>query len=246
MLEFEGVSFRYRRNRPVLADLDVNFQTGVTVLLGPNGAGKSTLLSLAASAYRPRAGTVRWNGLQSGCRQDLGAYRSQVGWVPQQIEPVRSLTVREQIAFAGWLKGSTRAAAWAQAGPAMADVNLTTHGDRQVRELSGGQLRRLGIAQALVHGAQLLLLDEPTAGLDPAQRGSFRALVSRISAHSDVVISTHQTEDLVDIADHVVVMSGGEAAFTGSVADFLARAPHESRPHARAEAAYRSVLGDAE
>ncbi|GGZ35704.1 ABC transporter ATP-binding protein [Streptomyces inusitatus] len=241
-LRYTDCTFGYRARTPVLDSLTLELPTGHTVLLGPNGAGKSTLLSLGASALAPKTGRVGWGSLDSARSRDRGEYRRRVGWLPQRIEPVPGLTVREQAAYAGWLKGLSKRRAWDRAVRALDRVRLSELADRRSHELSGGQLRRLGIAQALVHRAELILLDEPTAGLDPVQRGVFRDLVGELSGTAQVIVSTHQTEDLADVYEAVVVLDRGAPVFRGAIGDFLSLAPPEVAAERRAEAAYRGLV----
>jgi ABC-type multidrug transport system ATPase subunit len=242
-LNFSQCVFGYRRGRKVLDGLDLSFDIGYTVLLGPNGAGKSTLLSLGASVYVPQAGAVRVAGLSSRDRKVRAEYRRRVAWLPQVVLPVPGLRAREQVAYAGWLKGLSRTQAWDRAEGALARVDLSTMADTPVRALSGGQLRRVGIAQALVHDARVILMDEPTAGLDPQQRKMFRDVLGGLPEGVDVVVSTHQTEDLTDSYRWVVVLDRGQARFQGEVAGFLALAGTDVEPSRRAEAAYLQLVG---
>ncbi|MFI2211255.1 ATP-binding cassette domain-containing protein [Streptomyces sp. NPDC020141] len=241
LLRYTDCTFGYRARTSVLDSLTLEFPSGHTALLGPNGAGKSTLLSLGASARTPRTGRVTWGSLDSARSRDRGEYRRRIGWLPQRIEPVPGLTVREQAAYAGWLKGLSKRRAWDGAAQALDRVRLTELADRRSHQLSGGQLRRLGIAQALVHRAELILLDEPTAGLDPVQRGVFRELVSELSGTTRMIVSTHQTEDLADVYEAVVVLDRGAPAFQGTIGDFLSLAP-AAPAERRAETAYRGLV----
>ncbi|WP_308217128.1 ATP-binding cassette domain-containing protein [Streptomyces noursei] len=228
---------------PVLDDLSFEFPTGRTVLLGPNGAGKSTLLSLGASVRMPTSGTVTLGRLDIVRRRDRTRYRRHVGWLPQNVSPVPGLTVREQAAYGGWLKGLSRREAWDRSAKALGRVRLTQLAERRSHELSGGQLRRLGLAQTLIHDARVVLLDEPTAGLDPTQRRVFRDLVGELADDVSFIVSTHQTEDLADLYATVVVFDGGRALFHGSVAEFLRRAPCQVPAERRAEWAYHELVG---
>ncbi|MYW04920.1 ATP-binding cassette domain-containing protein [Streptomyces sp. SID3343] len=239
---FADCEFRYRRGRPLLEGLTLSFSRGRTVLLGPNGAGKSTLLGLAASVLLPRAGTVELGRLCTARRKDLSGYRRRVGWLPQQVAAVPGLRAREQVAYAGWLKGLSRADAWERADTALARVGLQTLAAHKSSRLSGGQLRRVGIAQCLVHDAEVLLMDEPTAGLDPVQRQVFRDLLADLDDRVDVIVSTHQTEDIDASYEHVVVLDDGRPRFQGSVGDFLALSPDTVPSQRRAEAAYASTI----
>lgn len=249
-LRFDSVNFSYESGRPwarthtrVFHDFTWELPQGRTVLLGPNGAGKSTLLALGASALMPNAGTVWANGHISARRGDQSAFRRVVGWMPQQVRPINGLSCHEQVAYAGWLKGLSREAAEAHAITALERVDLRADASRRSTELSGGQLRRLGLAQAIVHRAEVLLLDEPTAGLDPKQRARFRDVLRDVSSETPVLVSTHQVDDLTDLFDTVVVLDHGAIRFSGTPAQFMALAPKGS-PHP-AEAAYGAlIVGD--
>jgi ABC-2 type transport system ATP-binding protein len=236
-LELTGVTFRYGRGPLVLRSLDFSFPAGATLLLGPNGAGKSTLLGLAASALRPRSGRVALGDLEAA-GSSLAAFRRRVSWMPQRIEPFPGLTVREQVAYVGWLKGMSRREAWKRSLPALEKVGLGGFEERSPRRLSGGELHRLGLAQTLVHDAEWILMDEPTAGLDPAQRERFHSVVARVRGKVNVVISTHQTEDIDANYDSVVVLGAGEIRFAGPPRRFLALAPD-----GRVASAYGRALG---
>ena len=180
-LVFDDITFRYRaRQQPILDAFSWSLPSGRTVLLGPNGAGKSTLLSIAADALRPARGWVRLGELTPARRPDRAAYRRAVGWMPQFVHAVPGLTVQEQVAYAAWLKGIGQRQAWSAAARAIERAGLTEIAGQMASTLSGGQLRRLGLAQVLAHDAAVLLLDEPTAGLDPAQRGRFRDLLAAL------------------------------------------------------------------
>ena len=249
-LRFEGVTFAYgagglRRGAGtrVFDNFSWEVPAGRTVVLGPNGAGKSTLIGLGASALMPSAGAVRMGSLSSSTGRERSPFRRAVGWMPQQVRPIAGLTCREQVAYAGWLKGLDRRAAREAASVALDQVDLASEADRRTSQLSGGQLRRVGLAQSLVHRADVLLLDEPTAGLDPNQRARFREVLRDISRDVPVLVSTHQVDDLTDLFDTVVVMDRGRLRFSGTPAEFMALAP-EGSSHP-AEAAYGAlVAGD--
>ncbi|MGC3000680.1 ABC transporter ATP-binding protein [Streptomyces sp. G35A] len=238
-IRLESCTFGYgRSNRPILTDLTYTVPDGFTVLLGPNGAGKSTLLKLASGLHQPRAGSVRMGRLASR----NSAFLKQVAWMPQTITPMTGLTAREQVAYTGWLKGMAKADAWDAALTALSRVDMAERADTKAKQLSGGQLRRVGVASALVHGASVLLLDEPTAGMDPTQRRVFRDLiVSLATTEVRVLMSTHDIADLAEEADHVTVLQNGRIAFTGPTPEFLAHAPYDTPQARRAETAYATV-----
>ncbi|ANW18897.1 ATP-binding cassette domain-containing protein [Streptomyces clavuligerus] len=239
-LELSSCTYAYgRRKAAVLTDFSYRLPPGLTVLLGPNGAGKSTVLKLGASVARPHRGDVRFGTTPSTAK----AFRKAVAWMPQDIVAMPGMTAREYVAYAGWLKGMSRADAWCRARRALARVELTDRSDSRTNDLSGGQLRRVGVAAALVHDAQILLLDEPTAGMDPRQRRVFRDLLGRLTDEVSVLMSTHDVADLAEEADHVTVLAGGRVLHSGTTDTFLAHAPQDTPPGRLAEAAYTELLG---
>ncbi|MEU0956524.1 ATP-binding cassette domain-containing protein [Streptomyces niveus] len=243
VLKLSGINFGYNRKRWVFSDFSLTITERATVLLGPNGAGKSTLMALAATHHRPRQGRITWRDIASDRRSGRARYVRAVAWLPQNIVAIPGLTVREQVAYSGWLKGMSRRAAWDASSDALARTQLAALGDRKSHQLSGGQMRRMGIAGALTHHSELILLDEPTAGLDPTQRGVFRDLLERLSADVHVLVSTHQTEDLSDSYTQVVVLDQGAVRFQGTPEAFYALAGnHGALPRERAEAAYAQVV----
>ncbi|MEU1519570.1 ATP-binding cassette domain-containing protein [Streptomyces sp. NPDC005811] len=239
-LTFDSCTYRYRRwKAPIFRDFNYEVSGGLTILLGPNGAGKSTMLKMAASVILPQGGEVSFDGISTARKE----YRSTVGWMPQGITPMSTLTAREYVAYIGWLKGMNRRAAWDKAMHALSRVEMAKMADVKSNQLSGGQLRRVGLAASLAHSAKLLLLDEPTAGLDPYQRRVFRNILNEVSGESQILLSTHDVSDLAEEADHVSVMESGRMLYHGETRSFLAHAPAEAPAGRVAEAAYTEVLG---
>ncbi len=224
-IQVDRVRFSYQRGREALSDITCEFSQGATVLLGPNGAGKSTLLALAGGVLKPSSGRIRLltggQALTSGCR----AYRGRTAWLPQDFTPVRGLTLEEHVAYAGWLKGMRSVAARKAAGDALDAVGLGRLATSSVSSLSGGQTKRLGIAGALVHDADVVLLDEPFAGLDPRQQARLVDVIAELGRERAVVVSTHQTEDVGEIYTSVVVVERGRILFDGSLSEFAGRSP---------------------
>ncbi|TXS52274.1 ABC transporter ATP-binding protein [Streptomyces sp. t39] len=241
-IELDAVSYAYgRRSRSILSVFSYTVPDGFTILLGPNGAGKTTALKLAAGVHQPDQGTVRFGPLAS----DSKAFRTKVAWMPQTVTAMTGLTAREQVSYTGWLKGMSRRAAWDASLGALERVRMTEHADTRTKRLSGGQLRRVGVASALVHGAEVLLLDEPTAGMDPTQRRVFRDLVLGLASRDiRVLLSTHDVADLAEEAHHVTTLARGTITFSGSAAAFLAHAPDSAPAARRAEAAYTALTED--
>jgi ABC-type multidrug transport system ATPase subunit len=220
-VRIDELGFGYRRGHPVFSGLSTAFPAGASVLLGPNGAGKSTLLGLVADTLRPSSGTIGIEGLgDAGERGNRRRYRRAVAWLPQRSGAFPGLTAREHVAYCGWLKGLARRDAWDRSVAALESVDLAGRADVRAAALSGGQIRRLGVAGALVSGAQWILLDEPTAGLDPAQRARFAQVIQNLPTGVSVVVSTHQTEDIAATYDHVTVLVDGQVPFAGAVRAF--------------------------
>ncbi|MFI2227019.1 ATP-binding cassette domain-containing protein [Streptomyces fradiae] len=223
----EGATVRYK-TVVALDGVSAEFRPGTTALLGPNGAGKTTLLSLLSTARRPHEGTVSLLGEPVGGRARVRAVRARVGVLPQSFGYYPRFTVREFVEYAAWLRKVPRARRADRTREALRLVELEKHADRRMGELSGGMLRRAGIAQAVVNEPALLLLDEPTVGLDPAQRVGFRALIKDLGERSAVVMSTHLAEDVAHVCDRVHVLLDGRVRFTGSLTDLCARGPARS------------------
>ncbi|WP_103501107.1 MULTISPECIES: ATP-binding cassette domain-containing protein [unclassified Streptomyces] len=242
-ITFDACTFGYRRGRPVFDGLSVELPHGSVVLLGPNGAGKSTLMSLAATASRPWSGRLRLGTLDAADRGQRRAWRRRVSWLPQSTAPYPGLTVREQVAHSGWLKGMSRSDAWEASERSLRRVGLADLAERSGSHLSGGQLRRAGIAQALVHDADVILMDEPSAGLDPVQYGTLRELLRTMADDVTFVVSTHDSRDLAETYSQVLVLTEGTVRFQGTVTEFLALAPGEGEELRRAESAYRGLVG---
>ncbi|MFV0633796.1 ABC transporter ATP-binding protein [Demequina sp.] len=190
-----------------LGPLSVELENGVTALLGENGAGKTTLMRAMVGVLRPDGGSVDWR---------LGAPKGGAGYLPQEFAPWGRFTAHEYLEFVAWAR-STRADPIEPRAidTALASVGLTELAHRRVRELSGGMVRRLGIAQSLIGSTSGLVLDEPTVGLDPMQRRGVRELIRELGAERMVLVSTHLVEDVVAIADRLLVLHHGEQVYLG-------------------------------
>ncbi len=175
-----GVSVRYGPTT-ALDDVSLEFPPGVTGLLGPNGAGKSTLLSLLSTARRPRTGSVTLLGEDASGRARVQRLRRRIGVLPQSFGFYPRFTVLEFTEYAAWLRKVPAAQRRERAVEALSLVQMEKYTGRRMGALSGGMLRRVGIAQAMVNEPSLVLLDEPTVGLDPAQRVGFRSLIKDLA-----------------------------------------------------------------
>jgi len=200
-----------------LDDVSLEIGTGVTGFLGPNGAGKTTLLRCLATALAADRGRLRILGLDPAVPAERTALRRRIGYLPQNPGLYPQFTAYDLLDYVGVLKEITdRRRRRAEVRRVLDEVELTDRATTKVRKLSGGMRQRLGLAQALLGEPELLILDEPTVGLDPEQRMLFRALVSRIGESRTVLLSTHQTEDVGAVCERVVVMNGGRTIFDAS------------------------------
>jgi ABC-2 type transport system ATP-binding protein len=206
--------------RVAIRGLDLDFLPGVTALLGRNGAGKSTLMRALATVAPADAGEVRVFGDAMATSKARLAYRRQLGWLPQQFNVPLTSTLRAYLQYVAWLKKVPARRRRGAASDAAESVGLHDRMDSRLGTLSGGMLRRAGLGQAIVNRPGILLLDEPTAGLDPQQRSDFALLVRRCAESTVVVLATHLLEDVALTADRVAVLTDGELAFDGSFEDF--------------------------
>ncbi|MEU8080780.1 ATP-binding cassette domain-containing protein [Catellatospora citrea] len=222
-VQAHGLKLRAGR-RTAVDGIDLRLGTGVHGLLGPNGAGKTTLIRALATLLRPVAGRLEILGQPVHAGGDLRAVRRALGYLPQECGYYRRFTVREFLEYVAWLKEMTPRDVPDAVQRAVDRVGLTSRADSTIRSLSGGMLRRVGIAQAILSEPTLLLLDEPTAGLDPEQRASVRAMLRDLGRHSCVVVATHLVEDVAAACTDVMLLHEGRILFHGLPADLAAAA----------------------
>ena len=214
----DGLSRRYGAIRALDA-VDLTLERGITGLLGPNGAGKTTLLSILATVSEPDAGRVSVLGLDPGDGAERVEIRRRLGYLPQELRYHRHFTVAAFLDYVAILKEITdRRRRAEEVARVLAVTGLEDRARSRIRALSGGMRQRLGIAQALLGGPELLILDEPTAGLDPEQRLRFRELLSDLPGDPAIVLSTHQADDIAAICPQVIVLLHGRVHFAGAPA----------------------------
>lgn len=219
-VSLEGISVRFGTVE-ALNDIHLTLNEGVTALLGVNGAGKSTLMSVASGSLRPGSGTVSLGGDDVYARRTRRDALRRVALMPQDAGLPSRLTAREAVEYLGWLKGLSPARARSRAGEVLAAVDLGNVADHKTGALSGGMLRRLALAQALVSEPSILLLDEPSTGLDPKQR---RGMVDLLRGLAGVVLmSSHVVEDVELLASRTVVLHEGSVLFDGATSELAAR-----------------------
>jgi len=243
-IEVQGLTRGFGRATAV-RDVELSADAGVFGLLGPNGAGKTTLLRMLATVIPPSSGSVRLLGRDPAAHRERREIRRRLGYLPQQLGYYPNFTVFEFVEYFALLKEIPPARAARAAASAVDRVQLGDRARAKLRTLSGGMLRRVGIAQAIVNDPGLLLLDEPTAGLDPEQRMGFRALLREIGGSATVVVSTHLVEDVGAACDRVALMYDGRIVFHGSPAELTDRGLGHAVGDAPLERGYAAVLAQA-
>ena len=235
--EISAQDLRVRAGRRMAVNgVDLSLTNGVHGLLGPNGAGKTTLIRALATVLRPAGGELALLG-GAGMRD----VRRRLGYLPQEFGYYRRFTVREFVEYMAWLKEMPKAEVPGAVQRAIERVGLTDRADSLLKTLSGGMVRRAGIAQAIVNDPAVLLLDEPTAGLDPTQRLQFRQLL-RDLADTCVVVSTHLVEDVAASCTDVVLLDAGKVVFQGTTAELAAAGTDDDPGDSPLERGYSALL----
>jgi ABC-type multidrug transport system ATPase subunit len=244
LLEVEALGKTYGDGTPALADVSFELAAGMCGLLGPNGAGKTTLLSILALTLEPSRGACRYRGLLPSAK-NRPAIRRQIGFLPQELRPVAGLSGLDYLRLAAHLRGvelrqrdlERRLRFLLEA------VELHEAAGRAADTYSGGMMRRLGLAQALVHGPRLLIVDEPTAGLDPEERIRFRHLVTDLAEEIPVLLSTHIVEDIEATCERLLVIDHGRLIFDGRPSRLLAEAGSGLGPEPSLDQAWAALIG---
>lgn len=213
-LHLDDVSKTYSGNILALSNANLRLESGIFGLLGPNGAGKTTLLRLIATLLRPSTGSIELNGLDSS--KNRKEYRANLGYLPQQFGLYPHLTAFEHILYFTSLKGMKNTSGKKEAYRLLEEVGLREVADHPVGSFSGGMKQRVGIAGAMVGSPRLLVVDEPTAGLDPEERIRFRNLIEQHSRDSIVVLSTHIVQDIELGCQRLAVMADGKILYDAS------------------------------
>jgi ABC-2 type transport system ATP-binding protein len=219
MFELIDVTKVYRGGKRAVDGVTMSFGPGVVGLLGPNGAGKSSLMRVAATVTRPTTGRVLFEGADVVARPD--ALRRRLGYLPQDFGVYPHLTAREFLSYLAAVKGLPARAARARIDELLELMNLADAARRPLGGYSGGMLRRVGIAQSLLADPRMLIIDEPTAGLDPEERVRFRNLLSELAADRLVMLSTHIVSDIESVAGDIAIISQGRVIRRGSPEDLV-------------------------
>ncbi len=216
MLKLEAVSKQFRSGQFGVRDVSLELKSGVIGLLGPNGAGKTTLMQMIATITRPTSGRIFFGGVDVAERPN--EIRRQLGYLPQDFGVYDNLTATEFLTYFATLKGVRSKT---RVREMLENVNLHQSADRAVGGFSGGMKQRLGIAQALINDPALLIVDEPTAGLDPEERVRFRNVLSEIGFGKLVLLSTHIVSDIESIATEIAVLKSGSLLTVGPPEELL-------------------------
>jgi ABC-2 type transport system ATP-binding protein len=244
-VEVTGVTRRFGRTQAV-AGIDLQAGPGVLGLLGPNGAGKTSLLRMLATVIPPSSGSLRLLGRDPRGYAERKQVRRRLGYLPQSLGYYPGFTVAEFVEYFALLKEMPPATVPRAVAAAVESTGLGDKARAKLRTLSGGMLRRAGIAQAIVNEPDLLLLDEPTAGLDPEQRVAFRALLRDLGQRATVIVSTHLVEDVGAACSQVALMDAGRIVFQGTPDELTARAEGtDAAGDAPLERGYSAVLAAA-
>lgn len=212
---------KYYGKKQALRDINLTIRQGMFGLLGRNGAGKTTLMKTLAALHRKQSGTITVCGIPV---EEAREIRGITGYLPQDFSMYPSMTVEKSLDYLGVLSGMEKGLRRERAEMLLKRVNLTEHRKKKVRALSGGMKRRLGIAQALLHDPKVLIVDEPTAGLDPEERIRFRNLLCEVAEERIVILSTHIVGDIEATCEDIAIMNNGCILWQGTVPELLAAA----------------------
>lgn len=216
-IEIKQMTKEYKNGVKALDEINLSIGSGVFGLLGHNGAGKTTLMRAIATLLQPSSGTIKVMG--HDVRKEGEEVRRNIGYLPQELDMYASLTVIDFVGYMAALKGVKSREA---VKIAIEQVDMSEYGQRKIGQLSGGMKRRVGIAQALVGNPRILIVDEPTAGLDPGERVRFRGVLSRFAKDGNtVLLSTHIVEDVYQLCERLAVLRKGELFFSGSAQSLL-------------------------
>ena len=221
-VDITDLTRRFGRTQAV-AGVTLQAGAGVFGLLGPNGAGKTSLLRMMATVLPPTSGRLRLLDRDPGSYAPRREIRRRLGYLPQNLGYFPGFTVAEFVEYFALLKDMPPGQVPRAVAAAVEQVSLGDKARAKLRTLSGGMLRRVGIAQAIVNGPELLLLDEPTAGLDPEQRVAFRGLLRDLGQRATVIVSTHLVEDVGAACTEVALMDAGKIVFQGTPDELIAR-----------------------
>lgn len=218
LLSIENLTKKYNEN-VVIDSINVSFKQGVNALLGVNGVGKTTLMNMLVTVLKPTSGQILLDG--ENILENEKQYRNMLGFLPQNFNGYPELSAKELMIYMGKLKNISDKEIKIRTNELLKLVSLEDVKNKKIKTFSGGMKRRLGIAQALLNDPKILLLDEPTAGLDPKERIKFRNIISNLGTDKIIILSTHIIPDIEPIANNIVVMKKGRIFLNGSCEEIL-------------------------
>lgn len=224
-LKITNLTKDFRKTRAVNG-VNYTFCSGVYGLLGVNGAGKTTLMRMLTTLLNPTSGAITWDG-EDIFKMDK-EFRRLLGYLPQDFGAYPDFSVQDYLMYISTLKGMKPAAARARVAQMLELTGMTQFKGKKMKALSGGMKRRAGIAQAVLNDPQILILDEPTAGLDPSERIRFRNLISELASDRIVLLSTHIVSDVESAASQIILMKDGKFLVTGTAEELIASCPDRS------------------
>lgn len=222
MLNVQSVTHYYKKDKAVLRDINLNLDRGIVGLLGKNGAGKSSLMNILATLQKPTEGDVFWKG--ESIVRNPQHLRQELGYLPQYFGVYDELTAVEFLSYISDLKKIDSKTARSKIDELLESLNLTHVAHTPLSSYSGGMRQRIGIAQALLNDPALLIVDEPTVGLDPEERNQFKNMLSELAHSRLILLSTHIVSDIESIADSVAIMASGQLRFFNSAEELKSEA----------------------
>lgn len=215
MLELKNVTKSFRKKQ-VLIDINYKFENGIYGVLGPNGAGKTTLIRCITQLYNLNSGKILYD---NRIVDEVKNFNDNIGYLPQKFGLFRELTVYEMLSTMALIKNVNKQQIDDEVKRCISMVNLEEKTNDKVKSLSGGMIRRLGIAQAILNNPKIIIFDEPTSGLDPEERLRFKNIVAKLKGEHIIIISTHIVEDVEALCDKIIVMDAGKIIYSGSCSE---------------------------
>lgn len=236
MLELCNISKKYKE-KIALNDVSLKLDNGIYGLLGPNGAGKSTLMNIITGNLEPTEGTIKWEGKEV---KELGSnYRSLLGYAPQQQGMYETFSGRRFLSYMATLKGIPKSSMEDEINRVLLYVNMVEKSNQKIGTYSGGMKQRILIAQAIIGNPKLVILDEPTAGLDPKERVRIRERIAELSKNKIILVSTHVVSDIESIAKKIILIK------TGKIIDYAnVRSLCDKYNVANLEDVYMKIFGE--
>ena len=214
----KDVNKTYDGKTYALKNINLEIKNGMFGILGRNGSGKSTLMNMLSTILQQSSGTIEINNISLTQTKQI---RKMIGYLPQDFDFYPNMKVKETLYYLGFLSGIPKANLKINVAASLEKVNLVEHQNKKVKSLSGGMKKRLGIAQAIIHNPQVLIVDEPTAGLDPEERVRLRHLLSNLAKDKIVIISTHIVSDIESTCENIAILDKGVIAYKGSIKNLI-------------------------